>query len=70
MPLSKERDRERKKLERQAHVQPKYEQGFLYPDGRVRLEDMSVVQPKQCHQVKLYKPQSYVQPKKEQERYT
>ncbi len=53
MPLSKKRDAERKRQERQAHVQPKYKQGYLYPDGRVRLEDMSLVQPKQCERVLL-----------------
>ncbi len=52
MPLSKERDEERKRLVR-AYVQPKYQQGYLYPDGRVRLEDMSVVQPNQCFNVKI-----------------
>lgn len=52
MPLSKEKNKERMRLLR-AHVQPKYEQGFLYLDGRVRIEDMSVVQPKQCQHIHL-----------------
>lgn len=32
-------------------LQPKYPIGYLYPDGRVRLEDMTVVQPKECHKI-------------------
>ena len=51
MPLSKARDKERRRLER--YVQPKYPIGLFYPDGRVRIPEMIVVQPKQCEQVKL-----------------
>jgi hypothetical protein len=54
MPLSKVKNRERMRLSRQTCVQPKYPLGFLYPDGRVRLPDMTVVQPKSCQMVKLW----------------
>lgn len=57
MSLSKAKNRERMRLTRSC-VQPKYPLGILYPDGRVRLEDMSLVQPKQCERVNLF-----VQPK-------
>ena len=55
MPLSKKRNRERMQTLRavQPSVQPKYEVGYLYPDGRVRLPDMSLVQPNQCVTIKM-----------------
>ncbi len=39
---------------RNVSVIPKYAVGYLYPDGRTRLEDMTVVQPEQCGSVKLW----------------
>lgn len=55
MPLSKARDRERKKLERvqPKDVQPKYEPPYLYPDGRV--PDMPVIQFNQARMTKIMK---------------
>ena len=61
MPLSKARMRERKRLDRldvkpkQIQHIPKYDIGYLYPDGRVRLEDMRLVKPNQCLVVKMWK---------------
>jgi len=40
---------------RQAQLQPNYPAGTLCPDGRVRLPDMSLVQPEQCEVIKLFK---------------
>jgi len=47
-PLSKAKNRERMK---QARVQPKYPVGYMWPDGRCRLPDMRLVQPKDCQMV-------------------
>lgn len=88
MPLSKERDRERKRLIRletkkiqpktvipglviegnrivgiksrleTEPVQPKYDEAWLYPDGRVRTADMKVVQPKQVIHIRPYSKQA------------
>ena len=41
-------------LRDEAGVIPKYSIGYLYPDGRVRLEDKAIVQPNQCQKVELY----------------
>ena len=41
-------------LARQAQFQPKHPLGYLYPDGRVRLPNMSLVQPNQCEEVKIW----------------
>jgi len=63
MPLSKAKQAEWMREYRQRKysvipkpdtVIPKHPLGLLYPDGRTRLPDMSLVQPKHCLEVKLW----------------
>ena len=35
-------------------VIPKYDKGIMYPDGRMRLEDMTVVQPNQVSSFSVF----------------
>ena len=59
--MSKARMNERKREDRAVvkpnsiDVKPRYPLGILYPDGRVRLPDMTLVLPIQCDKVTPYK---------------